>query len=848
MTDTAMFAPLTPDEIIAAGPAPTGTGPQDDFIPAPPPGPHPLPADHPTFTHKTLGQPAAVWIYRAADGTPEGYVCRFDTRSEEGGRSKTFLPRRYGTRPGQDGTPRTAWHWKGWGAERPLYRLPDLLADPDRLVIVCEGEKAADAAAGLLQTAVAVSAMNGAKSPAKTDWAPLAGRAVVIWPDQDEPGRAYAASVARLARAAGAASVAVVAVPEDFPAGWDLADQAPAGWDADRLRRLLTEAKGVAPDFTPPPPAPEGDGRLSQRQKLLSVIDRASFWKDLDGEAHASIPVNGHTEHHRVRSQAFREWLDHTAGRDFPEMINGKSRPGSFGKNAIEDALCRCETEARHSGREFEARMRVAEHQGRVYLDLGTPDWSVAEIDAEGWRIIPSAPVPVLRSRRARPLPTPIRGGSVEDLRPLLNVHDESAFRLVVLFLLATLRPEGPFPILALSGEQGTGKSSFSRALRWLVDPVGDCVMQPPADDRDLITAAKGNHVLAFDNLSSLPGDLADSMCRLSTGGDIGGRRLYTDNESAAFAAKRPIILNGIPDLATRGDLASRAIFIRLAPITRRRTEAEIRTDFEQVGGRVLGALLDVLAASLPRIATTRLPDEAADVRLADFAVLAMAAEPALGWAAGSALMTLRTNAAEATAMLIEMDPLAATIRALIDRYGPIDELATELHHRLNGEVSDDVRRDRQWPRSAAQFGTHLRRIAPALRKIGLEVVVHRTKVGQRIRIGCDSAGVGKASPLLNFLGEEERGEAEKGPEGLKTGGRHEEKLSAKTLTPPTPAPESGGNPQNSGVGEVYAGVGTAYTAYTLDDAEENTPGVSGVGKSAKDFTDAPSEPWTGRF
>ena len=600
-----------------------------------------------------------------------------------------------------------------------------------------------------------------------------------------------------------------------------------------------------APDFTPPPPAPDGDGKLSQRQKLLSVIDRASFWRDSDGEAHASIQVNGHVEHHRVRSQPFREWLAMTAGKEFPGIIKGKARPGSFGKSAVEDALCACEGEARYSGREFEARMRVAEHQGRVYLDLGTPDWSIVEIGAEGWRVIPAAPVPILRSRRGRPLPFPIKGGSINDIRPLLNVHDESAFRLVVLFLLATLRPEGPFPILALSGEQGTGKSSFSRVLRWLVDPVGDCVMQPPSDDRDLISAAKGNHVLAFDNLSSLPGDLADSMCRLSTGGDIGGRRLYTDNESAAFAAKRPIILNGIPDLATRGDLASRAIFIRLAPITRRRTEAEIRDDFDQVGGRVLGALLDVLAAALPRIAATRLPEEAADVRLADFAVLAMAAEPSLGWPTGTALTALRTNAAEATAMLIEMDPLAAAIRALVDRAGPINELATELHQRLNTEVTDDVRRDRSWPRSSAAFGTHLRRIAPALRKIGLDVDMRRVTAGNRVRIGFGSVDVGEASPLLNLLEEEEGG-------GPQSNQGHEEKLSGKTPTSPTWSAENGGNPQKSHVGNHVGNVsdvGDAYMVQGVEGVDENAVHVGDVGKSSREFiNDAAPEPWSMRI
>ena len=73
-----------------------------------------------------------------------------------------------------------------------------------------------------------------------------------------------------------------------------------------------------------------------------------------------------------------------TAGRLFPDVISGQSRPGSFGKAALEDALCRCEAEAAYSGQKDEAPLRVVEHNGCISLDLGTDDWSVVEISSSG--------------------------------------------------------------------------------------------------------------------------------------------------------------------------------------------------------------------------------------------------------------------------------------------------------------------------------------------------------------------------------------------------------------------------------------------------------------------------------
>ena len=194
--------------------------------------------------------------------------------------------------------------------------------------------------------------------------------------------------------------------------------------------------------------------------------------------------------------------------------------------------------------------------------------------------------------------------------------------------------------------------------------------MQPPRQDGDLISAARNNHVLAFDNLSSVSGELADSLCRLATGGDIGGRSLYTNDNSAAFAAQRPVLLNGIPDLVSRGDLASRTLFVRLSPMRQRRPEAELWNIFNAAAPGILGALLDVLSVALANLPAARLPEDSATFRMADFALLAIAAEPALGWPSGAALAALRQNSRGAASALADLDPVALAIRELV-RPGP---------------------------------------------------------------------------------------------------------------------------------------------------------------------------------
>ena len=227
-----------------------------------------------------------------------------------------------------------------------------------------------------------------------------------------------------------------------------------------------------------------------------------------------------------------------------------------------------------------------------------------------------------------QPLPLPVRGGSIESLAPFLNLASENDFVLVVAWLLGALRAGGPYPVLAIAGEQGSAKTVLSKLLRALIDPSVAPVRALPRDERELFIAASNGHVLAFDNLSGLPPWLSDTLCRLTSGGAFSTRRLFTDQDEILFAAARPIILNGIEEVITRPDLADRAILLMLAPIAerQRRPETVLWREFELARPRILGALLDAAAHGLqmlPQVRLQWLP------RMADFALWAAACESA---------------------------------------------------------------------------------------------------------------------------------------------------------------------------------------------------------------------------
>ena len=272
------------------------------------------------------------------------------------------------------------------------------------------------------------------------------------------------------------------------------------------------------------------------------------------------------------------------------------------------------EAKAHFDAPERIVHIRVGGLDGRLYLDLGDETWRAVEIDATGWRVIDNPPVRFRRAAGMQPLPMPVPGGSVETLRSFLNVQSDTDFVLVVAWALACLRNRGPYPVIVLSGEQGSAKSTFSAILRALLDPNTAPLRALPREDRDLFIAASNGHVLAFDNVSGLPAWISDTLCRLATGGGFAVRQLYTDQDEVLFDAARPVILNGIEDIVTRPDLADRAVFLTLEPIPeeRRRPEAELWAAFEAERPRILGVLLDAVVEGLKRLPETQLDEAAA--------------------------------------------------------------------------------------------------------------------------------------------------------------------------------------------------------------------------------------------
>jgi len=294
--------------------------------------------------------------------------------------------------------------------------------------------------------------------------------------------------------------------------------------------------------------------------------------------------------------------------------------------------------------------------------------------------------------------------------------------------------------------------------LQGLVDPSKAGLRSTPRDDRDLMIAASSSWMYALDNVSGIQPWLSDALCRLATGAGYSTRELYTDGEEVVWQAKRPIVLNGIEDLANRSDLLDRCLGVSLPaiPDEGRLDERELWRRYEDARPRILGALLDGVAAALRNVDGVTL---AYKPRMVDHARWAVAAEAALNIPKGGVLTAILHARDEANAVALECSPIAAAAEALAEANsfstGFWEGTASELLAALNAEaekVADKplARKPAGWPLTAKGAATAIRRLAPNLRRIGVGVQFYKAghaKV-RRIRIGrIEGEGGGAEAP-----------------------------------------------------------------------------------------------------
>jgi hypothetical protein len=586
---------------------------------------------------------------------------------------------------------------------------------------------------------------------------------------------------------------------------------------------------------------------LLKPESGTTVVDRlvelaeeiGTLFTTPSGRAHISVEVEDHTETYSLDDAPFAEFLTGhfyitekerlqkqaeasyeslvaSLGGMVPEGFVRMKRPPVVKPQAVSDAITQLKSIAKVEKRVEQVWLRVGGHGGKHYLDLCNDEWEVVETDEDGWRVVKNPPVKFVRAAGMLELSHPEEGGSLDDLKDLLNIKDISEdedskrnWSLMLAWLLQAMRPDPQHPILALKGGEGTAKSFTAFLLRSLADPHDSPDDYQPSDLRTFCIWAEHEWVVALDNISSMPEWLSNAMCKMVTGMGFKVRTLYSDRGLQIFKARRPITINGIADIGTNRDLLSRSLLLNLPVITKYQLESEVLEKFEARRAGILGCLLDAMSAGM-----RKLPDlqvEGRGTRMPDFDLWGRATEEALGFEEGDFLRARGQGEREAIQSALEAEPIAVTIERFAAQYTQSrwEGQAQELLELLNDLESDDQKkRSREWPKSASALGAKLAKLQSALRVEG--VYVEKVAKGSQ----------GKRGLQVYYRNPEEAEEDGDGDEA--PGGRPEEgatKSATKSATSENPTD----NPNTEEGGRGGRG-GTPKPAQKDDEAEDGPP------------------------
>ncbi len=487
------------------------------------------------------------------------------------------------------------------------------------------------------------------------------------------------------------------------------------------LERLITKREGY--DYTPEKKGDEEE-RQSQTQadRLYLIGLEADIFLDQNGIAWATFQQGDHYETRQLRKKSFKAWL----------LQRYREKEGKILTNtqALQSVIDTLENEARKRPKQ-KIYTRVAHIGDKTYLDLANDRWEIVEISKDGWRVIEgNKDIKFKRTEGMEALPIP-EEGDLNSIAKYLNIEEKEI--ILLLSFIIGCYSEGPYPILVLQGEQGSGKSTLTRILKKLIDPNTAELKILPDNERDLMIIAVNNYLLTFDNLAGISPKVGDGLSRLATGGGMSLRALYTDDEEMILEAKRPIILNGIDVGIERHDLLDRAILIQLPRLNEweRIDEATFWGSWEKERPQILGGLLNVLSAGLRNLPTTRMEKLP---RMADFAKWVVACEPALCWKEGEFLEVYRENREEIVENVLEADPIARGLQKLMEGKDEWAGSITELYENLKRIINDEYYfKKNLW--SPKVLGRRLRRSVTFLRQEGLEVEFSRTSRNKTIYI-----------------------------------------------------------------------------------------------------------------
>jgi len=367
----------------------------------------------------------------------------------------------------------------------------------------------------------------------------------------------------------------------------------------------------------------EKSNRDKQTARVNKTLTKYSYFKDENGVIYAWVPrTNGESgKSYRLGSKEFKQFVAYAYFSQYDKIPS---------REMIEQVIGIKEAQLSIEGKipTYILANRFA------FIGNGAPAILIDKSDDTGgyWRITKTGVTsetekhPIFRKRGNQNLLTEVNlAGTVDEIKEFLKFYRVREDDKVLLMgaLGTAILAETPRVILFLWGVQGAVKSSLTKALAWILDPISPVTIRLVRDHAELIQAMNGRAVVPFDNVSQITEGQSDILCRGVTGEGDTKRELYTDDGDVVRKYKRFIIINGINNVLNKFDAIDRSLPIKLeeVPPNERKPEKKVQQFLEEKIPKVRGAIYHTWSIGLNLVEKVEAEHEQDLPRMADFAI-----------------------------------------------------------------------------------------------------------------------------------------------------------------------------------------------------------------------------------
>ncbi|MGA1841106.1 MAG: CHC2 zinc finger domain-containing protein [bacterium] len=428
-----------------------------------------------------------------------------------------------------------------------------------------------------------------------------------------------------------------------------------------------------------------------------------------------------------LRSRLFKNYIR----KKLWELLND-----TCSEESLKSAIGVLEAKAIFDNELHELFVRTAQKDDKYFYDLGGGRVACFE-KGRDWTILDHTPILFRSFSHQKDQVMPKEPGDIKKVLRYLNFTDEKQKLLYLCYLVTCLVPDIPHPIIVITGEQGSGKTTFFKITKPIIDPSHVKTVSTFSDGREFVQAAFHHYLMFLDNLTHLSKWQEDALCRFSTGEGFTKRELFSDDDDIFYSFRRCAGINGINLVTDRPDVLDRSIIFSMDHIneSKRKSERKIIQEFEKDLPYILQGVFDTFSKAIESVDNIVLNCKP---RMADFSIWGSAIAKVLGYEQGEFLDAYKENINMQNQEAIDASPIG---KAIINYMDGKSETEWETPDFLLSLLKDEAERlkidisQKYWPKDARWLWRRIKEVSTNLRAMGIVAKRDDAKKGTEGRL-----------------------------------------------------------------------------------------------------------------